>query len=199
MNEIDPDLGSAPDTGSPPRPSAARKPPSVASRVLRTPLGRIASVIIGVAVGWGAVHVAENAWTSRHDNSPISASSLAPSGELTVSGHGVTLVFPPGWINVPTTPNELVKFLQDQTARLPSLRAALRNVVGNMQAVRNTAMLVYRVNASGKITGSTNLQVVPDTTPPSQLMPHLKGAVDYTLAPPGLTATEDAAASPEPL
>jgi len=38
-------------------------------------------------------------------------------------------------------------------------------------------MLVYRVSPSGTVTGIINVNVVPATTPPSQLMPQLAGAV----------------------
>jgi hypothetical protein len=35
---------------------------------------------------------------------PISSFSHAPSGALSVIGHGLTLSFPADWVNVPTTP-----------------------------------------------------------------------------------------------
>jgi len=37
------------------------------------------------------------------------------------------------------------------------------------------AMLVYRLNARGTVTGNTNVAVIPATTPPGQVMPHLVG------------------------
>jgi hypothetical protein len=46
-----------------------------------------------------------------------------------------------------------------------------------VQNLRNTAMLVYRVTASGMVTGNTNVIVAPDTTPPRQLMPQLDGSI----------------------
>jgi len=94
-----------------------------------------------------------------------------------VSGHGVTLVFPTGWVNVPTTPNEFARFLRANLGKFPHLRAALKNQLENIQNLRNMAMLVYRVNARGIVTGNTNVAVVSATTPPSQLMPHLNGGV----------------------
>jgi hypothetical protein len=53
--------------------------------------------------------------------------------------------------------------------------AALRNQLENVQNLRTVAMLVYRLNASGTVTGSTTVVVAPDTTPPGQLMPRLNG------------------------
>jgi hypothetical protein len=137
---------------------------------------RVAAAVAGLALGWGAVQVATNLWASRHDNTPISSSAHAPSGALTVTGHGVTLTFPAGWVNVPTTPDKLAQFLQAKAAEFPQLRAAVKNQLGNMQYLRNVAMLVYRVKPGGAVTGSTNVAVAPATAPPSQLLPQLAGA-----------------------
>src|SRR5215467_609892 len=139
------------------------------------PPAGLAAAAAGLALGWGAFQVAHNLWASRHDNTPISSSSHAPSGALTVSGHGVTLAFPAGWVNVPTTPGKFAQFMQANAAKLPHLRAALKSQIENVQNLRDMAMLVYRLNASGTVTGSTNVVVVADTTPPGQLMPHLNG------------------------
>jgi hypothetical protein len=172
---------------SPPAPSAdlaasdpggAPEAPRRASRLGRHPLLRVAAAVAGLALGWGAVQVATNLWATRHDNTPISSSSRAPSGALAVSGHGVTLTFPAGWVNVPTSPNKLAQFLQANAAKFPHLQAALKNQLESMQNLRNMAMLVYRLNPSGTVTGNTNVIIVPDTTPPGQLMPHLNGLTD---------------------
>lgn len=98
---------------------------------------------------------------------------------LTVSAHGVTLTFPAGWVNVPTTPNKLVQFFRARTANFPHLSAGVgvKTQLSNVQELRAMTMLVYRVNTKGMITGSTDVLVVPDTTPPSQLRPQLNGAV----------------------
>jgi len=138
---------------------------------------RVAAAVAGLALGWGAVQVATSLWASRHDNTPISSSAHAPSGALTVTGHGVTLTFPAGWVNVPTTPDKLGQFLRANAARFPHRRAALKNQLGNMQSMRDVAMVVDRLNASGAVTGSTNVVVAPGTAPPGQLLPHLKGLV----------------------
>lgn len=160
----------APDPGAPGTPRHA-------SRRRRNPLLQAAAAVAGLALGWGAFQVAHNVWVSRHDNTPISSSSRAPSGGLTVSGHGVTLIFPTGWVNVPTTPNEFARFLRANAAKFPHLRAAVKSQLENMQNLRDMAMFVDRVNASGAVTGNTNVVVVPAITPPSQLMPQLADGV----------------------
>jgi hypothetical protein len=176
MTDISTGPASPPPADIPaPDPGGASQVPRRASRQGKHPLVRVAAAVAGLALGWGAFHVAQNLWASRHDNTPISSSSPAPSGALTVSGHGVALTFPAGWVNVPTTPDKFAQFLQANAAKLPHLRAALKSQLTNMQNVRNLAMLVYRLNASGTVTGNTNVAVMPDTTPPGQLMPQLNG------------------------
>ncbi|HEY2307918.1 MAG TPA: hypothetical protein VGI05_18765 [Streptosporangiaceae bacterium] len=180
-----PEVGAAPEAGIPALAPEAGIPalnsgtapgaPRHASQKKRNPLLRVTAAVAAVALGWGAFQVAQNLWAGRHDNTPISSSSHAPAGALTVSGHAVTLTFPAGWVNVPTTPNELAQFLRARTAKFPHLRAALKNQLDNTQNLRTMAMLVYRVNASGTITGNTNVIVAPATTPPRQLMPELAG------------------------
>jgi hypothetical protein len=178
MTDIGPASAATPETGIPvPDPGGAPEAPRRASRARRNPLLRAAAAVAGLALGWGAFHVAQNLWASRHDNTPISSSSQAPSGGLSVSGHGVTLTFSADWVNVPTSPNEFAQFLRANAAKFPHLRAALRNQLENMQNLRNMAMLVYRLNGTGAVTGNTTVIVVPATTPPSQLMPQLNGAV----------------------
>jgi len=178
MTDLSPDPAAPPPADIPVAdPDEAQPPLWRASRARRNPLLRVAAAVTGLALGWGAFHVAQNLWASRHDNTPISSSSPAPSGALTVSGHGITLTFPAGWINVPTTPDKYAQFLQaNVAARFPQLRAALKNQLATMQNVRNMAMLVYHVSPGGAVTGNTNVQVVPATTPPRQIMPQLEGA-----------------------
>jgi len=172
MTDISPESPPAPSAGiAAPDPGTAPEAP----RRSRHPLVRVAAAVAGLALGWGAFQVAANLWASRHDNAPISSSAHAPSGALTVSGHGVTLIFPAGWVNVPTTPDKIAHFMQANGAKFPHLRAALRSQLENMQNLREMAMLVYRLDARGTVTGSTNVAVIPATTPPSQVMPHLAG------------------------
>jgi uncharacterized MAPEG superfamily protein len=172
MTDLSPCPASPPPADIPaPNPGGASQVPRRASRLGKHPLVQVAAVVAGLGLGWGAFHVAQNLWASRHDNTPISSSSPAPSGVLAVSGHGV----PAGWVNVPTTPNKFAQFIRAGAAEFPGLRAALKNQLANMQNLRNMAMLVYRVSPGGAVTGNTNVQVVRDTTPPRQLMPQLGG------------------------
>ena len=94
-----------------------------------------------------------------------------------MSGHGVTLTFPAGWVNVPTTPNKLAQFMQANAAKFPHLRAARKNQLESVQNLRNLAMVVDRLSADGTVTGNTSVIVIPATTPPSQVLPHLNGLV----------------------
>ena len=176
MTDISPESPPAPSTGiAALDPGTAPGSHRRASRLRRHPLVRVTAAMAGLALGWGAFHIAQNLWASRHDNTPISSSAPAPSGALTVSGHGVTLTFPAGWVNVPTTPNEYARFIQANAAKFPQLRAALKNQLGNVQNLREVAMVVDRLSPGGTITGNTNVVVAPDTVPPDQLMSHLKG------------------------
>ena len=176
MTDLSPDPAAPPQIGIPlPDPGGAQPPPRRATRLVRNPLLRVAGAVAGLALGWGAFHIAQNLWASRHDNTPISTSSPAPSGALTVSGHGVTLTFPAGWVNVPTTPNEYARFIQANAAKLPHLRAALKNQLGNVQNLREVAMVVDRLSPGGAITGDINVVVAPGTAPLGQLMSHLTG------------------------
>jgi hypothetical protein len=173
MTDISPESPPTPSVGgdSGISPAAPRR----VSRLRKHPLLQVAAAVAGLALGWGAFQAAHNLWASRHDNTPISSSAQAPSGALTVSGQGVTLTFPAGWVNVPTTPRKIAQFMQANAAKFPHLRAALKSQLENMQNLREMAMLVYRLNARGTVSGNTNVIVIPATNPPSQVMPHLTG------------------------
>ena len=178
MTDIVPEPVSLPPAEIPaPELGAAPEAPRRAWRLVKSPLLRVAAAVAGLALGWGAFQVAENLWASRHDNTPVSSAARAPSGALTVSGHGVTLTFPAGWVNVPTTPNKFAQFMQANAAKFPHLRAVLKNQLENVQNLRNLAMVVDRLSADGTVTGNTNVIVIPATTPPSQVLPHLNGLV----------------------
>jgi hypothetical protein len=121
--------------------------------------------VAGIAVGQGAFQAATSLWASRHDNTPISSSSHTPSGTLTVAGHGVTLTFPTGWVNVPTAPDKLAQFLRASAAKFRHLQAAVKDQLANMQNLREMARTVYRLHPSGTVTGNTNIGVYPETIP----------------------------------
>lgn len=176
MTDIVPEPMSPPPAEIPaPGPGAAPEAPRRAWRLVKSSLLRVSFAVAGLALGWGAFQAANNLWASRHDNTPVSSSSRTPSGALTVTGHGVTLTFPAGWVNVPTTPNKLAQFMQANAAKVPHLRAALRDQLENVQNLRRMAMVAYRLNASGTVTGNTNVVVIPATIPPGQMIPHLHG------------------------
>jgi hypothetical protein len=178
MTDIRPEAAAPPEADVPAAgASDAQEAPSRARRLMRNPLLRIVAIAVGFALGWGAFQLAQNLWAGRNDNTPIAASSQAPSGAVTVSGHGVTLTFPHSWVNVPTTPNELATFLQAYAGRLPHLSATLKSELGNLQDLRSLAMYVVRVGPGGTITGNTNVGVAPGTIPPGQLMPQIQGTL----------------------
>ncbi len=174
MADISPESAVAPEAGVT-RPGGVQGTPRRAARLVRNPLLRIAAVLVGFALGWGAFHAVQTLWAGRNDNTPISASSPAPSGALSVSGHGVTLTFPRGWVNLPTTPDRLAKFMQASVGRQPHLGATLRSQLGNLQDLRSMATFVFQVNASGAITGNTNVVVVAATTPGSVRVRRCRG------------------------
>ncbi len=156
-----------------PGPLSAPRAPRRASLVMRNPLVRIASAVIGVALGWGAVQAGQHLWAGRNDNTPISSSSHAPSGALRVTGHGVTLTFPHDWVNVPTTPAHLAQFMRANAAKFHHLRAAIKSELENVQNMRDTAALVYRFNSGGTFTGSLFETVVPAAVSLNQMLHHL--------------------------
>jgi hypothetical protein len=167
ITHISPESAATPKAGIPAAdPGGAPQAPQRAARAMRHPLLCAPAAVAGFALGWGAVQAAHNLWASRHDNTPNSSSSHAPSGALSVSGHGVTLTFPTGWVNVPTTPDKLAQFVRANAAKFPHHRSALKfkNQLENIQNLRTMAMLVYRLHAKGIVTGTTNV-VVPATTP----------------------------------
>ena len=81
----------APDPGGPP------EAPQRTSQLRQHPLLRVAAAVAGLTLSWGAFQVTHTLRAGCHDNTPISTSSQAPPGALTVPGAGFTLTFPAGW------------------------------------------------------------------------------------------------------
>ncbi len=179
MTDISPESAATTDADLPaPGAGGGQETPRRAARLMRNPLLRIAAVLVGFALGWGAFHAAQDLWAGRNDNTPVSASSQALSGALSVSGHGVTLTFPHGWVNVPTTPADLAKFMQANVGKFPHLTAALKSQLGNLQNLRSMAMFVVRVSPGGAITGNTNVVVIAAAAPPPrQLIPQIRAGL----------------------
>src|SRR5438874_2374246 len=120
MTDISPGPASPHQVGiAAPDPGGAPEAPRRASQLGKHPPLRVAAAVAGLALGWGAFQVAQNLWAARHDNTPVSSSSHAPISALTVTGHGVTLTFPAGWVNVPATPNQFAQ-LRANAAKSPT-------------------------------------------------------------------------------
>ena len=86
-------------------------------------------------------------------SSPAPSAGIAAPDPGIVTGHGVTLTFPVGWVNVPATPDKIAHFMQANAAKFPHLRTALKSQLENVQNLREMAMLVYRLNARGTVKG----------------------------------------------
>ena len=136
MDDASPPASATPEACNPEPGLIAPTPPRRISRAMRNPFVRVASAVVGLAVGWGAFQGVHDLWATRNDNTPISATSHAPSGALLVSGHGLTLVLPHRWVNVPTTPNKLTQFMRASAAKFPHLRAAIKSELESIQNLR---------------------------------------------------------------
>jgi hypothetical protein len=132
--------------------------------------------IVAVALGSGIYFVAHNLWTGRNDNKPISTSSQTNSGGITVSGHGISMSFPSGWINVPTTPDAFSQFLRTHLDKLPKIKSALESQITSPQVLRKLSMLVYDVKPDGTQAANLDAIVEPGTVPPSTIISQLKAA-----------------------
>ena len=124
-------------------------------------------------MGLGGYLVVHNLSANRN-NAPVATSSLAKSGGITVTGHGVKMTFPDGWVNVPTSPNQARQFFKNFADKYPHIRAELQSEVDNPQVLSSFAMLVFRVEAQGNFTENLNALVAPYVTPPSQMIAELK-------------------------
>jgi hypothetical protein len=135
---------------------------------------RVASLVAFVAafvLAGVLFSAAEHFWDARNDNAAIASASHRPSGDLVVSGKGVTLTFPAGqgWLNVPVTPNQLARFVKAQEKRLPWLASEVSQSQQSLiQLARTEAMLVYRVRA-GTLIASCDITIVTGSEPLAQL------------------------------
>jgi hypothetical protein len=139
-------------------------------RRLRGPLiGFVAGAVV-VALGLGGYLIARNLSASR-GNTPIARSSHVKSGGMTVTGHGISMIFSAGWVNVPTSPNQFRQYIQSLKGHIP---AALQADVNDPQLLSSLAMLVYRPSAQGGLEENMNALVFPLGPAPSQMMAQLK-------------------------
>jgi hypothetical protein len=135
-----------------------------------------AAYALGFVLAVAVYAAVSNLWAGRHDNSVISSTSHKASGDLVVSGKGVTITFPAGqgWLNVPVTPNQLARFLSSEEQSMPWLRSAISaSQESSIQVTRDSAMLVYRVKAHVLI-ATCNVSVVAGSAPVSQLVTHIR-------------------------
>jgi hypothetical protein len=81
------------------------------------------------------------------------------------------MIFPAGWVNVPTSPNQFRQYIQGLKGHIP---AALQADVNDPQLVSSLAMLVYRPSAQGGIEENLNALVFPPGPAPSEMLAQLK-------------------------
>jgi hypothetical protein len=154
-------------------PAAIQSVPQPSRRRRGPLLGFIVGVVV-VALGVGGYLIA-NSLSSRN-NKPVATSSLGKSGGITVSGRGIQMTFPAGWVNVPTSPNQFQQFIKDIESRYPHISSALKNYINDPQILSTFAMLVYNDNSQGDVTENLDALVGPGTLPPSQMMAQLKSS-----------------------
>ena len=155
-----PGPGSTPTQPVPQRPTRMRGPL----------IGFIAGAV-AVGLGLGAYLVAHNLSASR-SNTPVATSSQGKSGGVTVTGHGITMTFPAGWVNVPTTPTQFGQFVKDFEDKTGHIPAALKSEINDPQLLNKFAMLVF--NDKGTGVENLNALVAPFEVPPSQMAAELK-------------------------
>ena len=160
----------APDTGQP------QPVPEQRALSFRNPYVRLVSAVVAIVAGVGIYVLAHNLWTGRNDNRPVSTSAQTRSGGITVTGHGITMSFPSGWINVPMTPDGFANFLRTSLSKLPHIKSALQSEISNPQQLRRLAMLVYDVKPDGTQAANLDAIVEPGTLPPGQMIEQLKAA-----------------------
>lgn len=156
-----------------PDPTATQEVPQRPSRRFRGPLIGFVAGAVAVAVGLGGYLVVHNLSANRN-NTPVATSSFGKSGAITVSGHGIKMTFPAGWVNVPTSPNQARQFFKKFAAKDRHLSAELQSEADNPQLISSFAMFVFRDEAQGNVTENLNAVVAPFVTPPSQMIAQLK-------------------------
>jgi len=132
-------------------------------------IGFVSGAVV-VALGLGGFLIAHNL-SARKANAPIARSSHVKSGGMTVTGHGISMIFPAGWVNVPTSPNQFRQYIQSLKGHVP---AALQADVNDPELVSSLAMLVYRPSTQGGLEENMNALVFPPGPAPSEMMAQLK-------------------------
>jgi len=146
-------------------------------RRIRGPLIGFIAGAVAVALGLGGYFIAQNMSASRN-STPVATSSQVKSGGITVTGHGVTMSFPAGWVNVPTSPNQIRQFVKNFEAahgHIPAaLRAALQALANDPQTAASFAMVVYKPGGSGSFVENLDAAVGPPGPPPGEMLADLK-------------------------
>jgi hypothetical protein len=135
-------------------------------------IGFIAGAVV-VAVSLGGYLVAHNLSANRN-NTPTATSAQAKSGGITVAGHGITMTFPAGWVNVPTSPNQFQHFIKVFQNKFHHVPANFQSEVNNPQVLSSFAMLVFHFQGTGNFAENLNALVAPSELSPSQMMAQLK-------------------------
>jgi len=124
-------------------------------------------------LGLGGYLIAHSLSSSRN-NTPVATSSKGRSGGITVTGRGITMTFPAGWVNVPTSPNQFRQFIKDFEAAHGHLPAAMQAVANDPQSVAGFAMLVFRPTGSGSFQENLNAEIGPLGPSPTEMMAQLE-------------------------
>src|SRR5215475_582699 len=191
MSEFDPQPGGAPEPAGPPAQQGPPPPWSPAEPWFAPPesggfappasgpyptqpypvppptrrrRGPVIGFVVGavvVALGVGGYVIARN--VSAGNNKPVATSAQDRTGGISVSGRGITMTFPKGWVNVPTSPNDFEHFIKVFTDKYGHVPAALKSEMSNPALLHTFAMLVFRFGAGGS--GVENLDALVTAAP----------------------------------
>ena len=109
--------------------------------VTKPPRSKKGLVVGLVAAGVAAALVATVAFVSyRRDHTVTAEAAVSESGVTVVRAQGVSLSLPSGWHNVPTTPADFNRYVDQLAASAPDLKQTL-DQVSRSGALRSIAML----------------------------------------------------------
>jgi hypothetical protein len=147
-------------------------PERTARRLSGPVIGFVAGAVV-VAVGFGGWLIAHTLSVSTK-TTPVATSSHAKAGGITVTGNGITMRFPVGWVNVPTSPAQFQQFVKIFESEHRALPAALQAEANDPQLLSSFAMLVFRQAGPGD--GPENLIAVvgPPGPAPTELLAELE-------------------------
>jgi hypothetical protein len=158
-----------------PYPMADSTAPQRPWRRIRGPLIGFVAGAVAIGLAWGGYAIASHA--SVKNNNPVASSSPSRSGGITVTGKGIEMTFPVGWVNVPTSPSQLEQFIQSFTSRYKHvIPASVQSEMDDPELLSSFAMFVFRVNGQGSYTENLNALIPPPGLPSSasQVLAQLK-------------------------